>query len=47
MKKGDIIGHEFIGVVEEVGAEVGSLRKGDRVVIPFTVPCGQSPRCRN
>src|ERR1700756_4001861 len=36
MEEGDILGHEFMGVVEEVGRDVTSLRRGDRVVVPFT-----------
>ena len=37
MKEGDIIGHEPMGVVEEVGAEVEHIRPGDRVVVPFNI----------
>ena len=40
MEHGDILGHEFMGVVEAVGSEVGKLRKGDRVVVPFNIACG-------
>jgi threonine dehydrogenase-like Zn-dependent dehydrogenase len=40
MEKGDIIGHEPMGIVEEVGSEVRRLKRGDRVVIPFTISCG-------
>jgi threonine dehydrogenase-like Zn-dependent dehydrogenase len=40
MEAGDILGHEFMGEVVEVGREVGNLEKGDRVVIPFTIACG-------
>ena len=36
-----VLGHEFMGVVEEVGADVKKLRKGDRVVVPFPIACGQ------
>jgi threonine dehydrogenase-like Zn-dependent dehydrogenase len=45
MKEGDILGHEFMGVVEEAGAGVTELRKGDRVVIPFVIACGQCFYC--
>uniref|UniRef100_UPI00047893D0 alcohol dehydrogenase catalytic domain-containing protein n=1 Tax=Arthrobacter sp. H14 TaxID=1312959 RepID=UPI00047893D0 len=40
MDKGDIIGHEPMGIVEEVGSQVRNLSAGDRVVIPFNVSCG-------
>src|SRR5437016_4404084 len=46
MQKGDILGHEFMGEVVEVGAEVRQLRKGDRVVVPFAIACGQCWFCR-
>ncbi|MFD2146056.1 alcohol dehydrogenase catalytic domain-containing protein [Mucilaginibacter antarcticus] len=36
-----IMGHEFMGIVEEVGSEVKNLKKGDRVVVPFPIACGQ------
>lgn len=39
-KDGDIFGHEFIGVVEEVGSDVTAVAKGDRVVVPFVIACG-------
>lgn len=45
MKDGDILGHEFMGVVEEAGRGVTDLRKGDRVVIPFVIACGQCFYC--
>jgi threonine dehydrogenase-like Zn-dependent dehydrogenase len=45
MEKGDILGHEFMGVVEEVGKENG-LAKGDRVVIPFQISCGECFYCK-
>ncbi|WP_456825808.1 zinc-dependent alcohol dehydrogenase [Cellulomonas sp. P5_E12] len=42
---GDVLGHEAMGVVEEVGAEAGALRVGDRVVIPFNISCGSCWMC--
>jgi threonine dehydrogenase-like Zn-dependent dehydrogenase len=45
MSPGDILGHEPMGVVEEVGAEVTSLSPGDRVVIPFQISCGHCYLC--
>lgn len=42
---GYVIGHEPMGIVEEVGPEVTKLKKGDRVVIPFTVACGTCKYC--
>src|SRR5919198_4964008 len=41
------IGHEFVGVVEDVGAEVGNLSKGDFVIAPFAFSDGTCPNCRN
>lgn len=47
MERGDILGHETMGEVVEVGPEArGSLKVGDRVVIPFTITCGQCEQCR-
>src|SRR6476660_1339212 len=46
MKKGDILGHEFMGEVLEVGREVTNLKKGDRVVVPFTICCGRCFFCK-
>ena len=46
MENGDIMGHETMGIVEEVGSEVSNLKKGDRVVIPFTIFCGECDQCR-
>lgn len=40
MKDGDVLGHEFMGIVEEVGPDVQALRPGDRVVVPFVIACG-------
>lgn len=45
MKPGDIIGHEFMGEVVEVGPKVNNLQKGDRVVVPFTISCGSCFYC--
>ncbi|ASK64856.1 glutathione-dependent formaldehyde dehydrogenase [Brachybacterium avium] len=45
MTAGDIIGHEPMGVVEEVGSEVHGVRPGDRVVVPFTISCGSCAMC--
>ena len=46
MKPGTILGHEGIGVVEEVGAAVRNFRPGDRVVVPSTIACGNCSYCR-
>ena len=46
MEKGDILGHEFMGEVVEVGREVRNLKKGDRVVVPFTISCGRCFFCK-
>ncbi|WP_312588337.1 zinc-dependent alcohol dehydrogenase [Corynebacterium dentalis] len=46
MDKGDIIGHEPMGIVEEVGSAVTHIKPGDRVVIPFNVSCGHCFMCR-
>lgn len=44
--EGDILGHEPMGVVEEVGSEVGQIAAGDRVVIPFNISCGECWMCQ-
>jgi threonine dehydrogenase-like Zn-dependent dehydrogenase len=46
LEEGDILGHEPMGIVEEVGAEVTQLRPGDRVVVPFNIACGHCFMCR-
>jgi threonine dehydrogenase-like Zn-dependent dehydrogenase len=45
MKPGDVLGHEFMGVIEEVGSGVQNLQRGDRVVVPFTIACGNCEPC--
>jgi threonine dehydrogenase-like Zn-dependent dehydrogenase len=45
MKAGDILGHEFMGEVVEVGPECHTLRTGDRVVVPFAIACGRCFFC--
>jgi threonine dehydrogenase-like Zn-dependent dehydrogenase len=45
MQPGDVLGHEPMGVVEEVGSEVSGVRAGDRVVIPFQISCGHCYMC--
>jgi len=45
MKSGDILGHEFMGEVVDVGRDNGKLRVGDRVVVPFTIACGHCFYC--
>ena len=47
MVPGDILGHEFMGEVVEVGPEVGNLKVGDRVVNPFTIACGSCFHCKS
>ena len=46
MKSGDVMGHEFMGEVVEVGADNRKLKVGDRVVVPFTIACGECDQCR-
>ena len=45
LDKGDVLGHEPMGIVEEVGPEVSQLAPGDRVVMPFTIACGHCWMC--
>ena len=47
MKKGDILGHEFMGEVMEVGPDVKNLKVGDRVVVPFPIACGRCWHCEH
>ena len=46
MKSGDVLGHEFMGEVVQVGESVHSLKPGDRVVVPFTIACGNCFFCK-
>ena len=46
MESGDILGHEFMGEIVEVGPEVKKVKKGDRVVIPFPISCGNCHYCQ-
>ena len=45
LQPGDILGHEFMGIVEEVGSAVETLQPGDRVVVPFNISCGRCFMC--
>jgi len=47
LQEGDILGHEPMGVVEEVGPEVAHIKPGDRVVIPFNISCGHCYMCEH
>lgn len=46
MRAGDVLGHEFMGEVVEVGAGITTLKPGDRVVVPFAIACGGCSYCR-
>ena len=46
MERGDILGHEFMGEVMELGRDVKNLKVGDRVVVPFPIACGSCVTCR-
>ncbi len=46
MEQGDILGHEFMGEVVETGSAVKNIKKGDRVVVPFTIACGNCFFCK-
>ena len=45
MKRGDVLGHEFMGEVVETGSAVSNLAVGDRVVVPFPIACGHCLQC--
>src|SRR3954469_5720955 len=47
MKRGDVLGHEFMGEVVETGSGVSKLKAGDRVVVPFPIACGACDRCQH
>jgi threonine dehydrogenase-like Zn-dependent dehydrogenase len=47
MEHGDILGHEFMGEVMEVGRKVKKLKVGDRVIVPFPIACGECWSCKN
>jgi threonine dehydrogenase-like Zn-dependent dehydrogenase len=47
MRRGDILGHEFMGEVVEIGPRVENLKPGDRVVVPFPIACGNCEACRH
>jgi threonine dehydrogenase-like Zn-dependent dehydrogenase len=46
LQPGDVLGHEFMGIVEEVGSNVATLQPGDRVVVPFNISCGRCWMCQ-
>ena len=46
LQPGDILGHEFMGIVEDVGPDVATLAAGDRVVVPFNISCGRCWMCQ-
>ncbi|CCV05752.1 putative oxidoreductase, Zn-dependent and NAD(P)-binding (fragment) [Mesorhizobium metallidurans STM 2683] len=46
MESGDVLGHENMGEVVEVGSDVSTLKVGDRVVVPFTIACGECFFCK-
>lgn len=46
MMPGDVLGHEFMGIVEETGPEITHLRPGDRVVVAFPISCGRCGQCK-
>src|SRR5499426_4474066 len=46
MEAGDVLGHEFMGEVVEVGPAVTNLKVGERVIVPFSIACGRCVYCR-
>ncbi len=46
MRKGDILGHEFMGEIVDVGPDVKDVKVGDRVVVPFPIACGRCNMCQ-
>ena len=46
MKSGDILGHEFMGEVVEAGSAHTKFKKGDRIVVPFNINCGECRQCK-
>ena len=46
LQSGDVLGHEFMGIVEQVGSDVATLQPGDRVVVPFNISCGRCWMCQ-
>ncbi|WP_324750268.1 zinc-dependent alcohol dehydrogenase [Sphingomonas sp. LY54] len=46
MKPGDVVGHEMMGEVVETGSSVTKLKKGDRIVVPFTINCDECEQCK-
>lgn len=46
LSPGDVLGHEFMGIVQEVGSEITNVKVGDRVVIPFNISCGHCWMCK-
>jgi S-(hydroxymethyl)glutathione dehydrogenase/alcohol dehydrogenase len=47
MEPGQTLGHEFMGIVEDVGTEVHEVKQGDRIVLPFNINCGRCWYCRH
>ena len=46
MKSGDVLGHEFMGEVVEVGSGFTKFKKGDKIVVPFNINCGECRQCK-